>query len=83
MPVNLTLKNIPDALYQSLKLSAERNRRSLNMEAITVLEQSLAPKQAVSVEERIARAKTLRASLGPRFTTTAEEIDAFKKKGRK
>jgi plasmid stability protein len=83
MPVSITLKNIPDALYQSLKHSAERNRRSLNMEAITVLEQGLAPKQAISVEERIARAKALRASIGPDFTTTPEEIDAFKKEGRK
>lgn len=83
MPVTITLKNIPDSVYQSLKRSAETNRRSLNMEAITVLEKALAPKPAVSVEERIARAKALRASLGPGFTTTPEEIDAFKKAGRK
>ena len=83
MPVTITLKNIPDSVYQSLKQSAEANRRSLNMEAITVLEKALAPKPEVSVEERIARAKALRASLGPDFKTTIEEIDAFKKEGRK
>jgi antitoxin FitA len=82
MSVNLTLKNIPEPLYVRLKQSAEANRRSINMEAITLLEQAFAPKRVISVEERIARAKTLRASLG-NFTTTAEEIDAFKKEGRK
>jgi antitoxin FitA len=82
MSVNLTLKNIPEPLYVRLKQSAEANRRSINMEAITLLEQAFAPKRVISVEEHIARAKALRASLG-NFTTTAEEIDAFKKEGRK
>ena len=82
MPVNITLKNIPDALYQSLKLSAERNRRSLNMEAITVLEQSLAPKQAISVEECIARIRKIHETMKPIRVTDAD-IDAFKRKGRK
>jgi plasmid stability protein len=37
----MTLKNVPDELYEQLKRSAERHRRSLNKEAITRLEQAL------------------------------------------
>ena len=37
MPTTLTLKNIPDAVFARLKLTAEQNRRSLNSEAIACL----------------------------------------------
>ena len=63
MPVTITLKNIPDSVYQNLKRSAEANRRSLNMEAITVLEKALASESAVGVEERIARIRRLTENL--------------------
>jgi antitoxin FitA len=32
MPTTLTLKNIPDAVYDRLKLSAKMHRRSMNSE---------------------------------------------------
>jgi len=32
MPTTLTLKNIPDFVYDRLKLSAEAHRRSMNSE---------------------------------------------------
>ena len=35
----LTIKNLPDELYQELKRRAEENRRSLNGEVIFSLEQ--------------------------------------------
>ena len=38
MPTTLTLKNIPDEVYQRLRASAEAHRRSLNSEAIVCLE---------------------------------------------
>lgn len=34
MPANITLKNIPDELYEKLKISADFNRRSINIEAV-------------------------------------------------
>ena len=37
----MTLKNVPDELYEQLKRSAERHRRSVNKEAITCLERAL------------------------------------------
>jgi len=38
---SITLRNVPASLYQRLKASAQRNRRSLNQEAIVALEHYL------------------------------------------
>lgn len=81
MPTTLTLKNIPDDVYERLKSSAEANRRSLNSQAIVCLESVLLPTR-VAAGERIARARALRADL----TTgkfRARDIDVLKRQGRK
>ena len=49
MTTTLTLKNIPDAVYERLKLSAEAHRRSMNSEAIVCLEQVLLPTKMTTV----------------------------------
>jgi plasmid stability protein len=80
MPTTLTLKNIPDALYERLRASADLHRRSLNGEILICLESVLLPGR-ISVKERIARAKALRDEFGnKRFKT--REIDAAKRTGR-
>lgn len=80
MPTTLTLKNIPDQLYESLKISARTHRRSLNSEALVCLEAVLLPSQKPAAE-RLGRARELRAALGPgRFRLT--DIEAFKGEGR-
>lgn len=81
MPTTLTLKGIPDDLYIRLKQTAEVHRRSLNNEAISVLETMLLPRKATA-SDRIARARALRASLGTR-TFSTKDIDAFKRQGRR
>lgn len=80
MPTTLTLKNIPDAVYDRLKLAAEMHRRSLNSEAIVCLESVLLPTKMMP-SERIARARELRASL-PAEKFRARDIDAAKREGR-
>jgi plasmid stability protein len=80
VPTTLTLKNIPDEVYERLKTSAAQHRRSLNSEAITCLESALMPRR-VSVEERLARIRRLRAELGGIELSDAD-IDAFKREGR-
>ena len=80
MPTTLTLKNIPDALYDRLKLAAETHRRSLNSQAIVCLESVLMPTKQVP-SERIARARELRASLSA-TKFHARDIDAAKHEGR-
>jgi len=80
MSTTLTLKNIPDAVYERLKVSAERHRRSLNSEAIVCLESVLLPSR-FSPAERLARARALRAGL-PQNAFHAEDVDTDKKAGR-
>ncbi len=80
MPTTLTLKNIPDAVYERLKLAAQMHRRSLNSEAIVCLESVLLPTEMVP-SERIARARELRAAL-PAGKFRAHDIDAAKREGR-
>ncbi len=80
MPTTLTLKNIPDEIYERLKASAETHRRSLNSEAIVCLESVLIPGR-VPAAERIERARTLRAAL-PKEKFRAKDIDAYKREGR-
>ena len=80
MPTTLTLKNIPDDLYERLKAAASRHRRSLNGEAIVCLESVLGPPK-ISVEERLERVGRLHEELAGR-EFLAEDIDAFKREGR-
>lgn len=80
MPTTLTLKNIPDAVYERLKNSADSHRRSLNSEAIVCLESVLLPTRIVP-GERLARARELRAAL-PRGKFKASDIDAAKRAAR-
>ncbi|MEZ4266648.1 MAG: Arc family DNA-binding protein [Myxococcota bacterium] len=80
MPTTLTLKNIPDAVYQRLKAAAQANRRSMNSEALVCLESVLLPWQPTA-GERLARARALREGLaGGEFSP--EDIDELKRAGR-
>lgn len=80
MPTSLTLKNVPDEVYERLKQAAAAHRRSINSEAIVCLESVLVPGR-VAASERIARARALRATL-PKARFRAKDIDAYKREGR-
>jgi antitoxin FitA len=56
---SITLKNIPDPLYERLKAAAARNRRSLNGEVIARLERSLGA-APVDTNALLARARAVR-----------------------
>ena len=45
MPTNITIKGIPDEVYQKLKLRADKNHRSVNSEVIMTLKNSLLSKK--------------------------------------
>ena len=64
MPATITLKNIPDDLYQRLKEAADAHHRSINSEVIVCLERVLLPTR-VTTAERLARARQLRSGLKP------------------
>ena len=80
----ITLKNIPEALYQRLKQSAELNHRSLNGELIACIEKTLMP-QKYDLEYHMKQADTIRKSLAESFGShkvTDEEINQAKNEGR-
>ena len=64
MPTAITLKNIPDDIYERLKLTAAAHHRSVNMEVIACLQQVLMPGRA-SAQEHLLAARQLRAELKP------------------
>ncbi len=80
MPTTITLKGIPDDVYQQLKTSAEANRRSLNSEAIACLETTLLPRKTTALEH-VASAREIRLSLNLGAFKPAD-IDKFKRAGR-
>jgi plasmid stability protein len=68
MPVNLSVKSVPDALADRLRMRAERNRRSLQRELLSILEAAVderaptatlapAPPKTLSIEEVAERAR--------------------------
>ncbi len=69
----LTIKNIPELLYQQLKNAAELHRRSINSEVIVCLEKTLAV-SPITPAERLSRIEQLRASIKTN-NITAEDIE--------
>ncbi len=43
MPVNLSIKNVPDELLEQLRARANGNHRSLQGELLSILEEALRP----------------------------------------
>lgn len=80
MPANLTLKGLPDELYERLKAAAAVNRRSLNSEIITVLQSHVLPRR-VCAEEQLTAVRAARARL-QRADFDHERIDHLKREGR-
>jgi len=71
---SLTLKNVPEDLHQRLKEQAEQHRRSMNQEAIWILEQALSPTRR-DAEEVIAEAEALNRDIGKEFDASLVEKD--------
>lgn len=80
MATSITLKNIPDHVYNSLRAAADAHHRSLNGEIIACLEQSLLPAKN-NAHEHLAKARELRQTLAP-YNFQADEIAAAIKLGR-
>ena len=58
--MNFTLKNIPDDIYEKIKVRAERNHRSINGEIIAILGETVMARRR-SAAEILARADELRS----------------------
>jgi plasmid stability protein len=77
MATTITLKNIPDEVYDSLRRAAAAHHRSINGEAIACLERVLLPSKA-GQEERLARARQIREGLAGKKFKAADIAKAIK-----
>jgi plasmid stability protein len=77
---SLTLKNIPDSLYDQLKSAAQTHHRSLNSEILYCVERILSPHK-IDVSEQLTIARNLRnkTALHP---IADIDIDSAKNDGR-
>ena len=76
----LTIKNIPDDVYERLKQQAELNRRSLNSEVIVLIERSVGSAK-YPPEVTLERARRLREKTQG-YSISDEELEAAIEDGR-
>ena len=76
----LTIKNIPDDVYNALKDSAKQQHRSINSEVIMCLKRTLFPKR-INPEERLSTIRAIRSQVKS-GTITVEDIDQVINEGR-
>ena len=70
MPVNLSIKNVPDALAERLRKRAELAHRSLQGELMAILEETVTSPRRLSPAEVLARVRAMRVR-------TADEATAM------
>ena len=77
---SITVKNIPEELYERLKEAARTHRRSINSEVIVCIEKAVGTHKR-DVEAILVRAEALREKTAE-YTITDDEINAAKRDGR-
>ena len=58
MPVNLSIKNVPDDVAEELRRRAARNHRSLQGELLVILEESVARNRGLSPSELLGEIRS-------------------------
>jgi plasmid stability protein len=76
----ITVKGIPDNIYNRLKGAAETNRRSMNSEIISLIEQSLMSRR-VPARKILERVQRLHDSFGGK-TFDNERFEKVRRTGR-
>ena len=69
MPVNLSIKNVPDEIAQKIKRRAAKNHRSLQGELISIIETAVAKNETMTPSELLIEIRSLE------FSTPAESRD--------
>ncbi len=77
--ITITIKGLSKEAHQALKKRAATHGRSLNTEAIAVLESSVRS-TPMDVEGILQRARAARSAM--KFVATDAEISRFKREGR-
>jgi len=63
MPVNLSIKNVPEEVVEGLRGRAVRNQRTLNQELLEILKQAAKDQAPPTIEDLLAAAESKRAPL--------------------
>lgn len=79
MATNFTVKNIPQGVFDKVKQRADRNRRSINGEIISILDAATSSKH-IPADLVLTRARALRKQT--QGLLTDEFIDRAKREGR-
>jgi plasmid stability protein len=69
MPINLSIKNVPDKIAEQLKMRAAKNHRSLQGELMSIIETAVANNETMTPSELLNEIR----SLG--LTTASESRD--------
>lgn len=77
----ITIKNIPDDIYQKIKLQAKANHRSINSEIISIFEHAVQKRTATDVKLILERARKVR-ELTAQYHVSHAEFTQWKKEGR-
>ncbi|MBD3415056.1 MAG: Arc family DNA-binding protein [Candidatus Aminicenantes bacterium] len=81
MMATLTIKNIPEDVYERLKRRAKVRRRSINQEVIAVIERALET-PPIDVDAALKRTRKIR-ELTAQYRIRDDELEQWKNEGRK
>ena len=73
MPVNLSVKNVPDEVMEKLRKRAKRHHRSLQGELMAILEEATGPER-LSLDEAERRLSALDFRTGDDSTTWIRDL---------
>jgi antitoxin FitA len=73
MPVNVSIKNVPDDLIEELRKRAKRHHRSLQGELMVILEEAAGP-AALTVDEAENRLNSLKFTTGDESAAWIREL---------
>jgi plasmid stability protein len=79
--VTLTIKNVPEELYERIKTQAKNNHRSINKEVISIIETAFTI-PPIDVKSTLERTRKIR-ELTAHYIITNEEMTKWKNEGRK
>jgi len=77
----VTIKNIPDEVYEKIKLQAKANHRSINSEMISIFEHAVQKRTPDDVQAILERTRKIR-ELTAHYVISDEELTRWKKEGR-
>ena len=78
----ITVKSIPDDVYERLRQSATENHRSINSEIIVCIERSVQSRKHTSTDLILAKAREMRAQTKAHLLTH-DEFNEMKNAGRR